>query len=83
MTGRPVGFAAVYAIPAKPGECDTPTFIFKRCWLRGLLGSSLVMDVGARCALLQSVCADTVYFHAHAEADTVLRMASGLWLPPA
>ena len=52
-----------------------PSLIFKRCWMRGLVGSSLVMGAGARCAFLQSVFTETPFFHVHAEADTVLRIS--------
>ena len=76
VEGRPfAGFSAAYAIAAKREECATPTYIFKRCWLHGLMGSSLVMGVGARCALLQSVCDDTNFFQVHAEEATVLRIS--------
>ena len=66
-------FAGLYAI-----NCDrhgAPSVIFKRCWLHALQGSSLVMDDGARCALLRSVLADSPFMHVHAKANTVLRIS--------
>ena len=85
-SGDLVDFGGLDEVPSFAGLCafnstadndyrGAPSLIVKRCWLHGLQGSSLVMEKGARAAVLQSVFADSLFMHVHANADTVLRIS--------
>ena len=63
--------AAVYSIL---DESKAPHIIIKQCFLRGFIGSSLVIDNGSRCAVLKSVFSDTDFMHVYAKENTVLRI---------